>query len=51
MEETAQGALEYLLIIAGAILVAALVIYMMSQLLPAARNETEHELHTFLNLV
>ena len=41
MDEKAQGALEYLLLIGGAVLVAAIVIVLLSGLTQAPQHATE----------
>ena len=41
MEEKAQGALEYLLLIAGAVLVAAIVIVLLSGLATTGQTQAE----------
>jgi len=48
MEEKAQGALEYLLLIAGAVLVAAIVIVLLSGLATSGKSQAhvaENTLH------
>ena len=46
-----QGAIEYLLLLGGAILVAALVLYLFSVLTPATTNKTNQKLDDFYNKV
>ena len=50
MEEKAQAALEYLLIISGAVLVAAAVIVFMTDFLPRLFCQTETEMGKFNEL-
>jgi len=50
MDEKAQGALEYLLIIAGAVVVAAIVVSFMADILPKLFCQAETELHQFNQL-
>ena len=42
MDNKAQGALEYLLLIAGAVLVAAIVIVLLSSLAGTGKHQVEH---------
>ena len=48
MEEKAQGAIEYLLLIAGAVLVAAAVLTFLASIVPQTRNEANERLQNFL---
>ena len=50
MEEKAQAALEYLLIIAGAVLVAAIVVSFMADILPNLFHQAESEFNQFNQL-
>jgi len=50
MEEKAQAALEYLLIISGAVVVAAMVVVFMSEFLPKLFNQAEEEFNQFNQL-
>lgn len=50
MEENAQAALEYLLIISGAVLVAAMVIVFVSDFLPKLFHQAEQEFNQFNQL-
>jgi uncharacterized protein (UPF0333 family) len=50
MEEKAQAALEYLLIIGAAVLVAAIVVGFISDFLPILMNQTNHEANRFFHL-
>jgi len=47
MEEKAQAALEYLLIISGAVVVAAAVIVFIADILPKLFEQAEEEINTF----
>jgi hypothetical protein len=49
MEESAQGAIEYLLLIAGAILVAAVVLSFMTFIVPQTRNAANEKLTNLLH--
>ncbi len=49
MDNKAQGALEYLLIIAGAVIVAAIVIVVMTDVTKPVANKTTCTLHNWLN--
>ncbi len=48
MEERAQGALEYLLLIAGAVLVAAIVLVFLADIVPQTKHEANEKLQHFL---
>jgi len=48
MDNKAQGALEYLLIIAGAVILAAVVIVVMSNITTPVANKTNHTLNDWL---
>ena len=48
MEEKAQGAIEYLLIIAGAVLVAAVVLSLLASMAPDVKNAANDKLQHFL---
>ncbi|MDP6671263.1 MAG: class III signal peptide-containing protein [archaeon] len=48
MEEKAQGAIEYLLLIAGAILVAAVVLSLLASMTPDVTDAANNKLHNFL---
>ncbi len=48
MEEKAQGALEYLLLIAGAVLVAAIVLALLASMVPDVRDAANDKLQHFL---
>lgn len=50
MEEKAQAALEYLLIVAGAVVVAAIVISFMADILPSLFCQAENEFNQFNQL-
>ena len=50
MDEKAQAALEYLLIIAGAVLVAAIVVSFIADILPKLFHQAEDELNQFNQL-
>ncbi len=45
MDEKGQGAIEYLLLIAAAVLVAAVVIYTMANILAPTKNTINEELN------
>lgn len=49
MEEKAQGALEYLLLIAGAVLIAAIVIVLLTTLGASAKHEANAAGNTALH--
>ncbi len=51
MDEKAQGAIEYLLLLAGAILVAVAVLAFMAQVTPAGTHAANGQLNEFLHLV
>ena len=51
MEERAQGAIEYLLLIAGAVLVAAAVLAFLTYIVPETRNAANNKLENFLNQI
>jgi len=51
MEEKAQGSLEYLLLVAGAIIVAAVVLVLLSGMLSPTKHATENKLHSFLHQI
>ncbi len=46
MDEKGQGALEYLLLIAGAVLVAAVVIYLLSTMAGEGKEASTNSLNT-----
>jgi len=48
MENKAQGALEYLLLIAGAIIVAAIVIVVLGNIITPVQHETNERLGHWL---
>jgi hypothetical protein len=48
MENKAQGAVEYLLIISGAVLLAAVVIVVLTDIYKPVSNKTTHTLHNWL---
>jgi uncharacterized protein (UPF0333 family) len=48
MEEKAQGALEYLLLIGGAVLVAAVVLSLLASMTPSVQHATDNKLQHFL---
>jgi len=50
MDEKGQAALEYLLIIAGAVVVSAIVISFVSDFLPKLFRQAETEFHDFNQL-
>jgi uncharacterized protein (UPF0333 family) len=49
MDSRGQAALEYLLLIAAAVLLAALVLTMLSRISTPVMNETENKLNQWLN--
>lgn len=51
MDSKGQGALEYLLLIGGAILIAAFVLVMLSGLGTTTSNQANGSLNTFFNKV
>jgi len=48
MDNKAQGALEYLLIIAGAVIVAAVVIVVLNDVSTSTKDKTSHTLNDWL---
>ncbi len=51
MDEKAQGAIEYLLLIAGAVLVAAAVLAFMTFIVPQTKNTANTKLVNFLHAI
>ena len=51
LDDKGQGAIEYLLLIGGAILVAALVLALMSMFGSGGKNVAETKVNNFYNIV
>ena len=51
MDNKGQGALEYLLLIGGALLLAAIVLTVLAQLSGGSKNQTNNSINTFYNTV
>ena len=51
MDERAQGALEYLLLIAGAILVAVIVVYLLTTTATPAKNKVNEATNQLFNVL
>jgi len=51
MDSKAQTAIEYLLILAAVVAIAAVAIALLSNLTGATKHEAEHTFHEFLNNV